>query len=91
MVHYFTKLSYILCILLGRKRQILLRTAHGWWRKRTLRGHSWGLPAPFPSTEAFPQAIWASHLLWVLAASKIFLLEWKNTSAEAAAAAAPTR
>lgn len=56
-----------------------------------LRGHSLGLPAPSPSTEALPRAIWASHGLWVLAASQIFLLEWKNTCGEEAAAGAPTR
>lgn len=56
-----------------------------------LRGHSLGLPAPYPNTEALPRAIWASHGLWVLAASQIFLLEWKNTCGEEAAAGAPTR
>lgn len=38
MVHYFTTLSYILCTLLSGKWQILLRIAHGRWKKGTLKG-----------------------------------------------------
>lgn len=55
MVHYFTKLSYILCTLLGRERQILLRMAHGWWRKRTLTGATPSLRTFLGAACPFPQ------------------------------------